>query len=953
MNTEKIEKLKKSLSNSKIPADLKPKIEAEIKRLESLDAKQSEPTPPVAKAQTVRKPRAKKVVAKKTVAPKKVVVGKTTAMSLAKEIRKDGEKWTDAVKRAGTQMKKGTTEVKKTTKTEMQKLLALVKRRKDLKGLSGKTNIPRDAVRKALPSGKRTSATGKVYYENRANRTDKGKVGNYYLENGGGVGKISFEDWLKKNNIDVYKRTYYWVADDGGRDYMYSGSKGEVMKSLKEDWKSNKYELGGTVVTDLAGHTSGGDGGLNANMTLNGFSNTHYTGQVGETGAMSSGEMFMNGGGLNMSFGWAKKYLQDNNLYKNLGWYLMMGNGKEKTIKNQDYVIFEDGSALKYDKNKSDWIGYNFPLKKETGAMSSGEMFENGGGLHKKLEVGVYRVGKPIKVTNNLYEQKIVEIFDNGNIATASDYGRKLGDFKSQKYPIITKEQLDSQYKYEVGGGLPSGAEQHYVNYYLGGASQGIYKDGGSIPNNYEGRSAKDIWDNLSTSQRHHFLHDHNKSEIQSTPMSIEDFSKKSYNFLPTKVKKSFENHVRTGQYANGGGLGKANYISNRDISGLTTKTGQRLKGSDLLDGAYTNKDIKTPKMSRTQFEDESYEYKAGGMFGGRTYQKGQPLINDRKHINASEKHELNYAGKHPNPKRGHYNKMKVARTQFEDDTYEFKKGGAVKGYSGGGGLDTPRIYVADLEAYNNGKLQGEWLDLADYNDADELMEAIQELLDKWGVEEYAIHDVEYVPSNMYSEYMGKRDFEELYEMIDLAKEHDLPLEVVQEIVSQFDASAVQDFYGKYNDSEDFAIQLVDEMGGLENFSSPEYYVYITDTDRRILAGEMADSYVEDIRDEDGGNRVIEEAGLDVEEYEEADSETQEEMLDKAVEIVRDEYYDNWYEGLSDPYYFLVDEQGIYSAEDFFNANFVSVDYEKLADALEQDYTFIEHDGDLYVFNIQ
>jgi hypothetical protein len=37
MNTEKIEKLKKSLSNSKIPADLKPNIEAEIKRLESLD----------------------------------------------------------------------------------------------------------------------------------------------------------------------------------------------------------------------------------------------------------------------------------------------------------------------------------------------------------------------------------------------------------------------------------------------------------------------------------------------------------------------------------------------------------------------------------------------------------------------------------------------------------------------------------------------------------------------------------------------------------------------------------------------------------------------------------------------------------------------------------------------------------------------------------------------------
>ncbi len=56
-----------------------------------------------------------------------------------------------------------------------------------------------------------------------------------------------------------------------------------------------------------------------------------------------------------------------------------------------------------------------------------------------------------------MYEQKIVEIFDNGDISTASDYGRKLGDFKSQKYPIITKEQLEAQYKMADGGNTGSG----------------------------------------------------------------------------------------------------------------------------------------------------------------------------------------------------------------------------------------------------------------------------------------------------------------------------------------------------------------------------------------------------------------------------------------------------------------------------------------------------------------
>jgi hypothetical protein len=57
------------------------------------------------------------------------------------------------------------------------------------------------------------------------------------------VPNISFEDWLKLKNITYYKRSYYWVADDGGEDYMYSGEYKDVMKFLREEWK--KYlELG-------------------------------------------------------------------------------------------------------------------------------------------------------------------------------------------------------------------------------------------------------------------------------------------------------------------------------------------------------------------------------------------------------------------------------------------------------------------------------------------------------------------------------------------------------------------------------------------------------------------------------------------------------------------------------------------------------------------------------------
>jgi hypothetical protein len=79
------------------------------------------------------------------------------------------------------------------------------------------------------------------------------------------------------------------------------------------------------------------------------------------------------------------------------------------------------------------------------------EKFAEGGGVGK-LDSGVYRIGKPTKIAPNLYEQKIVQIFEDGEIATASDYGKKLSDFRSQKYPIITQQQLDNQSKFADGG---------------------------------------------------------------------------------------------------------------------------------------------------------------------------------------------------------------------------------------------------------------------------------------------------------------------------------------------------------------------------------------------------------------------------------------------------------------------------------------------------------------------
>lgn len=65
--------------------------------------------------------------------------------------------------------------------------------------------------------------------------------------------------------------------------------------------------------------------------------------------------------------------------------------------------------------------------------------------------------------------------------------------------------------------------------------------------------------------------------------------------------------------------------------------------------------------------------------------------------------------------------------------------------------LDTASIYVSTYAKYNNGSLYGKWLNLSDYSDYDELLEAMREL-------HKDEHDCEF----MYQDYEGCELFEKL-----------------------------------------------------------------------------------------------------------------------------------------------------------------------------------------------
>jgi antirestriction protein len=199
------------------------------------------------------------------------------------------------------------------------------------------------------------------------------------------------------------------------------------------------------------------------------------------------------------------------------------------------------------------------------------------------------------------------------------------------------------------------------------------------------------------------------------------------------------------------------------------------------------------------------------------------------------------------------------------------------KKYALGGGIDsdeTPKIYVADLAAYNEGKLVGKWLDLTDYSDADDLMAAIQDLMsdfsEEQGVtrEEWAIHDYENFPSSFYSEYMGRDEFEKIYQLMEAANDRDIPYEVLGEAMSMKgsdDPYEVADNYnGEYDSFKDFAYQLVDDIG-ISGVSNPDFYFDYEGfgSDERINMGseEEAEYGYEGLSDEDLGYELVEQVG--------------------------------------------------------------------------------------------
>ncbi len=139
------------------------------------------------------------------------------------------------------------------------------------------------------------------------------------------------------------------------------------------------------------------------------------------------------------------------------------------------------------------------------------------------------------------------------------------------------------------------------------------------------------------------------------------------------------------------------------------------------------------------------------------------------------------------------------------------------------------RIYVADLAAYNNGKLHGIWIDAT--QDLDEIQGQINKMLansPEGDAEEYAIHDYEGFNGYSLGEYEG---IETAHEIACFIEEYP---NLAGELLSHFGGSikdarkAVEENYsGCYKSLADYTEELTEGTAQI-----PENLAYYIDYER-------------------------------------------------------------------------------------------------------------------------
>jgi hypothetical protein len=214
-----------------------------------------------------------------------------------------------------------------------------------------------------------------------------------------------------------------------------------------------------------------------------------------------------------------------------------MAPGKHKQKRGSKHKFYYERRANRTDVSPKKW-----KLKK------GGSLYEKGGPTFKKKDESCGCNGVELREGDRFKNPSgtvfiVDEIYKDSEgdmmVRTSLEGGSK-GNYKDTVEDFLALMQEEKAVKLNKGGSL--------------------YANGGTIKNQYKGKTPEKVWNSWTSNQRIHFLQDHDaninaihKKLRNFTEVNSEKWYTNLYRELPDAIHRALSAHVNEGQYAKGG----------------------------------------------------------------------------------------------------------------------------------------------------------------------------------------------------------------------------------------------------------------------------------------------------------------------------------------------------------------------------------------------------------------
>lgn len=178
------------------------------------------------------------------------------------------------------------------------------------------------------------------------------------------------------------------------------------------------------------------------------------------------------------------------------------------------------------------------------------------------------------------------------------------------------------------------------------------------------------------------------------------------------------------------------------------------------------------------------------------------------------------------------YDEMAAQVEKFKKDKRFLKSSRrtAMKESTANNGSDHPRIYVGTYAKYNDGSIDGKWIDISEYNTYEEFVDACRELHADEEDPEFMVQDYENFPERWYHEggLPTEEEFNKINDYYLMDDNLKRPFEVYVDYTGNDSTEDFEEAYeGQFDSPEDFGYYCVENFGipdSAENYIDYEAY---------------------------------------------------------------------------------------------------------------------------------